>query len=1432
MSGKRSVDDESVVRELRAYQAALEAGEDPDRDGILARFPDLEGALAGCLDGIELMFNVAPQLHDGAERDLELSPATALGDFRILREVGRGGMGRGLRGRADVARPPRRAQGAALRRRPRLPLPAAIQERGAGRRPPPPHQHRPRPRRRLRAGGSTPCRPCRPSLEGPTLAGLVDELKALQGDGRERDSSPALAAITRERTTENPHYCRAVARLGIQAAEALECAHESGIVHRDIKPPNLIVDESGHLWITDFGLASTRNDTGLTVTGDIVGTVRYMSPEQALGKRVPLDHRTDIYSLGVTLYELLTLEQAFPGDDARLLMQRIAVEEPRRPRTLNPATPAELETILLKAIAKDPEDRYATAQELADDLRRFTEDRPIHARRPSPWKRAAQWTRRHPAAVRAGAIILLLSVVGMTIGTVLLAQAHEREKTAHERSELEFDIARGVVDRMLTRVSEDLAGQPRMEKLRRDLLEEALAFHLGFLERSGDDPDVRIDAGNAHARVGEINEMLGRHAKAKRAYERVIAVFEALLQDSPRNTAYRRTLGAAWGGVGNALRETGRYEEAERAYERALSTLQEAPTEADPEYLHTVAAIHFDLALALHVSQRKDARGALMRAEKIWERLAATRPDRRYEHGLANALQRRALLLELPAEFEEAETLTRRALDIMRRLAAEDRTVRARAGEAAAWGGLGILYDRVRRHAEAETAYRKAIELLEALAREFPSVPRIADSIGNMQGNLVGVYRETGDLEKRKQALLAVQAVYRKLAQEHKDVPEYRHKVARSHYRLAKVFEAARDTKSAREHCVHAIAIFDTVENDRVDWIYRWEPADARVLLGKYLTRAPDGVPGDPDDLQRAEALLLESIAMIEKLRRGRENADSAGDLRTVPATAHELLGGIYQERGQHRKAEAAWKSAIKLRQEQVEEAPSNAEHLHGLAFAWHGLHAALVVAGRPREARAALENAEQVFDQLIAQHPRPPYRLARARVWLQLAQAMELPKRFAEAEAMMRRYRETVLELKSVDPSPALRMDEGNGWWVTAKVYATAEKQAEAAAAYEKAAEVFDALARQFPADAEYARRLGSVLGNLALVYRSQERFGEEKRVVLRAHEIRRELAGKHEDVPEFQRGLARSHGGLAKIFSREGDIERARKEAARAIDLFEEIETKISSWDYWFDRAGSYSRLATLLAFPPSGSPPAGPAVLARAETLYLRKIAIHDRLQSEYPHRGSSGSLADAFNAVGNVRWRAGKYDDAAEAYREAIRWVNRFIETRPNLARLRPVRAGMIRTLGGLHASRNQLKEAEAVFREGAQVDPLLRPDLALVPVLRPDVTIEEVRKAATSIKATPGVRDSPTWWSVLGRAYYRRGEFPKAGIALGKAMRLAQGGSAHDWLVMAMVHAKLGNSASARRWFDKAIAWIAEFNPADAALERYRAEAGALLARTD
>ncbi len=234
--------------------------------------------------------------------------------------------------------------------------------------------------------------------------------------GADAPRSSDLSATVRwpgqsERSTlseSGSRYWPSVARIGMQVADALAHAASQGILHRDIKPSNLLLDGTGNVWVTDFGLAKADTDgDNLTHTGDVVGTLRYMAPERFNGRG---DLRSDVYSLGLTLYELLTLRPAFDETDRNKLVKRVMHGEPVRPRKVDRAVPRDLETVVLKAIAHDPAHRYQTPAEMAEDLKRFVEDRPVRARRAGGTERAWRWCRRNPlpAGLLAGIVLTIL----------------------------------------------------------------------------------------------------------------------------------------------------------------------------------------------------------------------------------------------------------------------------------------------------------------------------------------------------------------------------------------------------------------------------------------------------------------------------------------------------------------------------------------------------------------------------------------------------------------------------------------------------------------------------------------------------------------------------------------------------------------------------------------------------------------------------------------------------------------------------------------------------------------------------------------------------------------------------------------------------------------------------------------------------------------
>jgi WD40 repeat protein/serine/threonine protein kinase len=252
---------------------------------------------------------------------------------------------------------------------------------------------------------------------------------------KSRDRPPGDRVL---RSIRSPAYFRSVARLGIQAAEALEYAHGQGIVHRDIKPANLLLDPHGCLWVTDFGLARLPGDSELTRTGELLGTPRYMSPEQAAGKRALVDRRTDIYSLGVSLYELLSLRPAIDGPDSPEVLRRIAEREPTPLRALNSSVPPDLATVVAKAMAKDPAGRYVTAQHLADDLACFLAGRPVSARPEPSWVRLLKRARRRPLLSALLLLVLVLMLALMLLGAWSYRSISREAEANHRRAESEY----------------------------------------------------------------------------------------------------------------------------------------------------------------------------------------------------------------------------------------------------------------------------------------------------------------------------------------------------------------------------------------------------------------------------------------------------------------------------------------------------------------------------------------------------------------------------------------------------------------------------------------------------------------------------------------------------------------------------------------------------------------------------------------------------------------------------------------------------------------------------------------------------------------------------------------------------------------------------------------------------------------------------------
>jgi eukaryotic-like serine/threonine-protein kinase len=778
----------------------LQAGEAADLDAFAAEYPDQAETLRTLLQTAASMDELRRSaLRGPTAPGLELRlDAGRLGDYRIIREVGRGGMGivyeaeqvsLGRRVALKVlpnaaSMDPRQlarfhveAQAAAALHHPQIvPIFAVGCEQSV-------HYY------------------AMQFIEGCSLADVIA--------GRNPGGvSPILGVV-------------ASARLAAQAAEALEHAHSLGILHRDVKPANLLIDTGGHLWVADFGLARFLDGGDLTQTGDVIGTIRYLSPEQAAGRRV-LDPRSDVYSLGATLYELLTLRPAFDGHDRQDLLRRIVQDEPVAPRRIDPSIPSDLETIVSKAIAKDANDRYRSAGEMADDLRRFLDGRPILARRLGPSAWVARWAGRHRAGVLATAVVLAVVLGGLAVGLALLWK--EQAKT---RGNLR--VALVALDEFCLSINgmEVTRDPERMQELRA-LQRKALAIYERVLLQNPNDPEARWAAARADHRVA------------------------------------------------NNLSQSPQFAEAEQAYRAAsnhLAVLKKSG--AEPlGWSEEQADLLADWG-ALLAGRKPEAQGLLRRALANHLRLSEEFPEK--------ALFRKAVsrdCLELsktigilrPAEAEEKERLQRRAVELRRSFEAGSFSSRVELAEA--YGYLGHLLGATGRAEEGKRVMGMAQTLIKVLETDFPTDPACRGRIVAIK-SLLAVPRyceKPADPEETLRTCRDANADQARLASDFPFIPDFRARLAWSHHILSRTLRELDRAAESEADERRSVEIFERLIHDHpsVEHYRRWmviASEDLAMHLAKsdrpgeasrYLRRAIEMLPGSSVRVAQLRAALEE----------------------------------------------------------------------------------------------------------------------------------------------------------------------------------------------------------------------------------------------------------------------------------------------------------------------------------------------------------------------------------------------------------------------------------------------------------------------------------------------------------------------------------------------------------------------------------------------
>jgi tetratricopeptide (TPR) repeat protein len=546
-------------------------------------------------------------------------------------------------------------------------------------------------------------------------------------------------------------------------ARGMHAAHQRGIVHRDLKPGNVLLggEPDASLAqripkIADFGLVKKLESNTHTSPGAIVGTPSYMAPEQALGRTREVGPQADVYSLGAILYELLTGCPPFLGESAMQTLQMVISQEPKPIRQLQPGrVPRDLDTICMKSLAKAPAKRYATALDLADDLARFRDGRPITARRVGRFERVVKWARRRPSAAALVAVSLAAIVALVSLGV----WAYLRVSAARYRAEQRSQLTRQAVDDMYTKVAEQwLGNEPGKDDLKRDFLLKAATIYEKLAQEAEEaDPALRRETARAYYRTGEIYRQLGESGQAEQAYRRAIALQEQLVQQQPDRTktalhAAQQDLATSYIDLGELFRRNDQLEQARASYGDARVILERLTAEMtdDPLCYKELARSHYNDALVLDkLGNVQEAASECDQAIALLDEAARLNPDRPdVQQELARVQINKGYLLRKLKDVAGAGNAYAAAIKILGNLQCNfSRKPDYRFEKAVCHRNRGNL-ELVEGHNPEGAAqdYQEAQGLLRELANDFPSRPIY-------QVELAHIYNSLGDLASERKNL-------------------------------------------------------------------------------------------------------------------------------------------------------------------------------------------------------------------------------------------------------------------------------------------------------------------------------------------------------------------------------------------------------------------------------------------------------------------------------------------------------------------------------------------------------------------------------------------------------------------------------------------------------------------------------------------------------
>jgi tetratricopeptide (TPR) repeat protein len=1015
-----------------------------------------------------------------------------------------------------------------------------------------------------------------------------------------------------KRVTDGPLPPREAADLTRKVAEAIAYAHEHGVIHRDLKPGNILLDTHGQPRVTDFGLAKrVEGDSSLTATGQVLGTPSYMPPEQAAGKADEVGPLADVYSLGAVLYTLLVGRPPFQAATVIETLRQVMEREPVSPRQLNHAIDRDLDTICLKCLQKEPSRRYGSAAELADDLRRYLDGEPIKARPVGRLERGWRWCRRNRGLATLWAAVGLLLVSG-TVGASLTAiefkEQAQQESVLRGEAEASARDAQDVVNALLTEVSEtDLFDEPKLQPIRMNLLDRALSYYKTFADKRQDDPRLLAELAATYVRVAEVYHVADRNDEMISYLGQGLDVVDDLRRKYPADAEAHQKLAGFWKGhrrLHRSMRRPTDLQQAQATCHRFMEVWQRFVAEYPdtPGFQADLAGMHVHLA-EMYLQQSNESFAELDQALAILHQLVEKFPQVR--------------------KYQEAQGLTHLL--------------------------LGSYLNGGARPTEARReSLRKAREIFEKLKTETPEVPIVREALGNALYGLAGVSAP----QKAEELLAAAQKLFDDLLAEFPKIPAYREGAAEVYSAQGGLFERTGRPQEAERAYRRTLelSVALTSEFDTYDWLVRnahhnlarvlragGRADDAKQLLEqlvafyeKRLAANPSrrnhwaGLARTHEQLGRLDQGIACHTKVIELdpkswatwFDRGKayaalkqwENAlsDFAEVLRLSPAQGPKLIDLVNTAPPAER--ETVYRAAIKLYAELRAAEPSSPELGDGLARCHYSLGELLrPKANRRAEAAAELRLAGDLWVKLGEEHTEQFVYLQHAAyalrflgdVLAELKQPQDAEKAYDQSLALWGR-------LAPEHPDqPMYQQQLGHLHWQRAQLFAAENRLPEAAEAWRRGAAAFEGLAAKYPKEHFYQQEYGWSHLNLGVLFRGAGDHRSAEEHFRRALDIHRKWAADFPNVPEARERLTWSIRELTENLLQLGK----HAEAARVAPELPTVFT---------DRWGNYRQATVYLAQCASlvekdeSLPPADRKRVAQEYTDHAKRI-VSDALKA---------------------------------------------------------------------------------------------------------------------------------------------------------------------------------------------------------------------------